>query len=86
MKCEGVAPVTRTYNTLMIACNTSNQWQEALRVYDELVTHGHQPNTTTYNALISGGGVRCGVAGCGLPKIGPVRAKGGDWRSTMPAL
>jgi len=55
MKRENVQPVTRTYNTLMIACNTSNQWQEALRVYEELTASGQQPNTTTYNALISGG-------------------------------
>ena len=27
MQREGCAPVTRTYNTLMIACNTSAQWQ-----------------------------------------------------------
>lgn len=53
MKREGIQPVTRTYNTLMIACNTSNQWQESLRVYDELLASGQPPNTTTYNALIS---------------------------------
>ena len=29
---QGIEPVTRTYNTLMIACNTSGQWQEALRI------------------------------------------------------
>ena len=99
MKRERIQPVTRTYNTLMIACNTSNQWQassweafraapstdgssaaavcssahpsanlhcprplpiqwapqEALRVYEEMAACRHQPNTTTYNALISGG-------------------------------
>ena len=27
--------------------------QEALRVYEEMVGQGHEPNTTTYNALIS---------------------------------
>ena len=31
---EGIKPVTRTYNTLMIACNASGQWQEALGVYE----------------------------------------------------
>lgn len=27
MRAERVQPVTRTYNTVMIACNTSGQWQ-----------------------------------------------------------
>lgn len=30
MKRDGIEPVTRTYNTLMIACNTSGQVQHAL--------------------------------------------------------
>lgn len=25
--------MTRTFNTIMIACNASGQWQEAIRVY-----------------------------------------------------
>jgi pentatricopeptide repeat protein len=37
----------------MIACNTSGQWQEALGVYRAMLAAGHQPNTTTFNALIS---------------------------------
>ena len=37
----------------MIACNSSNHWQEALQVYAQLLQAGHAPNTTTYNALIS---------------------------------
>lgn len=37
---QGMAPVTRTYNTLMIACNSSNQWHEALSVYAQLVAAG----------------------------------------------
>jgi pentatricopeptide repeat protein len=31
---DGTKPVTRTYNTLMIACNASGQWQEALNIYE----------------------------------------------------
>lgn len=50
---QGIQPVTRTCNTLMIACNTSGQWQEALRVYEDMLNAGHVPNTTTYNALIT---------------------------------
>ena len=50
---QGIAPVTRTYNTLMIACNTSNQWLESLQIYEHMKQAGLQPNTTTYNALIS---------------------------------
>jgi len=33
---QGIEPVIRTYNTLMIACNSSNQWQESLRVYQQV--------------------------------------------------
>jgi pentatricopeptide repeat domain-containing protein 1 len=53
MNSNNTKPVTRTYNTLMIACNTSGQWQEALNVYGEMIRLGHSPNTTTFNALIS---------------------------------
>ena len=161
LKREHVQPVTRTYNTLMIACNTSNQWQvrempgcfhawqgpakscsctpvsmlrslhgwhadaarpssccrqgwappgwqpaspcprarhvpacsfphaspaqpdvaappalvqEALRVYEEMVASGHQPNTTTYNALISGELQSCGPrGGCFTARLDAVR-------------
>ena len=45
--------MTRTYNTLMIACNTSGQWQQALEVHREMRAAGHPLNTTSYNALIS---------------------------------
>lgn len=45
--------MTRTYNTLMIACNTSGQWQQALEVHGEMRGAGHALNTTSYNALIS---------------------------------
>jgi len=50
---QGVPPVTRTYNTLMIACNTSGQWQQALEVHRAMRAAGHMLNTTSYNALIS---------------------------------
>ncbi len=50
---QGIEPVTRTFNTLMIACNTSNQWQECLQVYGRLLQARMAPNTTTFNALIS---------------------------------
>ncbi len=50
---QGIEPVTRTYNTLMIACNTSGQWQTALQLYQEMKAAGHALNTTSYNALIS---------------------------------
>ena len=52
---QGVEPVLRTYNTLIIACNMCGQPREALNVYARLVSDGYQPNSTTYNALI-----RCG--------------------------
>jgi pentatricopeptide repeat protein len=37
----------------MIACNSSNHWQEALGVHQQMVEAGLQPNSITYNALIS---------------------------------
>ena len=49
-------PTCTLCSTLMIACNTSNQWQEALRLHEEMAAAGLPPNTTTYNALISGEG------------------------------
>ena len=53
MTSEGIQPVTRTLNTLMIACNTSNKFNEALAVHSRLVELGLESNTTTYNALIT---------------------------------
>jgi pentatricopeptide repeat domain-containing protein 1 len=53
LQAAGIKPVTRTFNTLMIACNTSSQWQEALRIWGQMRAQGYVPNTTTYNALIS---------------------------------
>lgn len=50
---QGIEPVTRTYNTLMIACNTSGQWATALQLHEEMRAAGHALNTTSYNALIS---------------------------------
>lgn len=50
---QGVRPALRTLNTLMIACNTCNEPEEALRVYETLVLPHFSPNETTFNALIS---------------------------------
>lgn len=50
---QGVQPVLRTYNTLIIACNMCNQPREALSVYTEMLGENFMPNSTTYNALIS---------------------------------
>lgn len=50
---QGVLPVLRTYNTLMIACNICSQPREALRLYDMMRSKGFSPNATTYNTLIT---------------------------------
>ncbi len=56
---QGVQPVLRTYNTLIIACNMCNQPREALNVYHDMVAQQFTPNSTTYNALISAYGKLC---------------------------
>lgn len=48
-----MSPALRTYNTLIIACNTCNQPREALSIYQELLAESFTPNSTTCNALIS---------------------------------
>ena len=50
---QGVEPVLRTYNTLIIACNMCGQPREAMAVYKRMLDEGYNPNATTYNALIS---------------------------------
>ena len=50
---QGVDPVLRTYNTLIIACNMCGQPREAMAVYRRMLDAGYSPNATTYNALIS---------------------------------
>lgn len=50
---QGVEPVLRTYNTLIIACNMCNQPREAMAVHRRMLDEGYTPNATTYNALIS---------------------------------
>jgi pentatricopeptide repeat domain-containing protein 1 len=50
---QGVEPTLRTFNTLMIACNTCNEPDEALRVFETMVAPRFLPNETTFNALIS---------------------------------
>ena len=53
---QGLEPVLRTYNTLIIACNMCNQPREAMAVYKRMLDEGYTPNATTYNALISAHG------------------------------
>ena len=50
---QGIEPEIRTYNTVIIACNMSGQAQEALKVYERMLTAGALPTATTYTALIS---------------------------------
>ena len=50
---QGIHPVLRTFNTLIIACNMCSQPREALSVYQEMIAKGFTANSTTSNALIS---------------------------------
>lgn len=50
---QGVEPVLRTYNTLMICNNMCHQPRETMAVYKQMQDEGFTPNATTYNALIS---------------------------------
>lgn len=49
---QGIEPVTRTYNTCMIACNSSNHWQEALQVYAQMLQVGGCRQTTFYTLVL----------------------------------
>lgn len=71
---QGVEPVLRTYNTLIIACNMCNQPREAMAVHRRMLNEGYTPNATTYNALISA----YGKAGQ-LDKVMEVRALHYSW-------
>jgi pentatricopeptide repeat protein len=44
---QGVQPVLRTFNTLIIACNMCNQPREAVAVYRRMLEEGYSPNSTT---------------------------------------
>lgn len=50
---QGVTPVLRTFNTLIIGCNMCSQPRAAVATYHRLLSDGFIPNSTTYNALIS---------------------------------
>ena len=50
---QGIKPETRTYNTIINACNRSGQAEAALQVYDRMLADGSHPSATTYTALIS---------------------------------
>ena len=65
MKKNNIAPNTITYNALISACAKGEQWQEALRLLDEMKKNNIAPDTITYSALISacekGGEVQQGL-------------------------
>lgn len=50
---QGTPPAQRTYNTIIIACNTCGQPQQALQMYCRMLADNVPPNSTTCNALIS---------------------------------
>ena len=50
---QGVEPVLRTYNTLMICNNMCHQPRETMNMYKRMTEEGFTANATTYNALIS---------------------------------
>ena len=50
---QAVVPETRTYNTIINACNRSGQPDEGYKVYERMLREGAVPSATTYTALIS---------------------------------
>ena len=69
---QGVDPVLRTYNTLIIACNMCGQPREAMAVYRRMLDAGYSPNATTYNALISAYGKNGQLDKAGTPAQTPL--------------
>ncbi len=53
---QGTKPETRTYNTIMTACNRSGQPESAMAVYERMLADGMQPTTGTYTGLITAWG------------------------------
>ena len=64
---QGTKPEVRTYNTIINACNRSQQPEHALKVYDRMISDGTQPTATTYTALISAYGKTGKVGPSPLP-------------------
>ena len=56
MRAQGTKPETRTYNTIMTACNRSGQPESAMAVYERMLADGMQPTTGTYTGLITAWG------------------------------
>ena len=42
-----------TYSSLISACEKAGEWQLALDLFGEMHAEGVQPNTVTYNSLIT---------------------------------
>jgi pentatricopeptide repeat protein len=53
---QGIKPETRTYNTIMTACNRAGQPESAMGVYERMLGDGMQPTTSTYTGLITAWG------------------------------
>ena len=79
---QGVDPVLRTYNTLIIACNMCGQPREAMAVYRRMLDAGYSPNATTYNALISAYGKNGQLDKAGTPAQIPVL----QWQPLSPVV
>ncbi|KAF6168905.1 hypothetical protein GIB67_038402 [Kingdonia uniflora] len=58
---SGLRPDIITYNTLLSACSRGSDFEEAVKIYDDLEASHCQPDLWTYNAMISVYG-RCGMA------------------------
>lgn len=48
-----LTPDVVSYNTAIKACTASSQLSHALDVYHEMIKHSVQPNSTTYNSIIT---------------------------------
>ena len=84
---QGVEPVLRTYNTLIIACNMCNQPREAMAVHKRMLDEGYTPNATTYNALISAHGKAGQLDKVGQPPLWDTgTTPHGSWAETNPVI
>ena len=53
MSCVRVLPDVITYSALISACETGDQWQQALEIFEHILGARLQRHTVTYNAAIS---------------------------------
>lgn len=72
---SGIRPDIITYNTLISACSRESNFEEAVKVYNDMEACKCQPDLWTYNAMISVC-ARCGLSGKAEELFKQIDAKG----------